>query len=51
MPCCAAYCVPGPQGVQLKLTESELKALLFDQSESVYLAVLRSDGSLVSGHP
>ena len=41
----------GPQGVQLKLTESELKALLFDQSESVYLAVLRSDGSLVSGHP
>lgn len=41
----------GPQGVQLKLTESELRALLFDQSESVYLAVMRSDGSLVSGHP
>lgn len=40
----------GPQGIQLKLTENELKALLFDQSESVYLAVLRSDGTLVSGH-
>lgn len=37
--------------VQLKLSESEFKALLFDQSESVYFAVLRSDGSLVSGHP
>ena len=41
----------GPQGVQLKLTESELKALLYDQSESVFFAVLRADGSLVSGHP
>lgn len=47
----AANVQTGPQGVQLKLTESELKALLFDQSESVYLAVLRTDGSLVSGHP
>ncbi len=37
--------------VQLKLTEIELKALLFDQVESVYFAVLRKDGSLVAGHP
>ncbi len=46
----AANVQTGPQGVQLKLTESELKALLFDQSESVYFAVRRFDGSLVSGH-
>ena len=39
----------GPQGIQLKLTESELKALLFDQGESVYFALWRKDGSLVSG--
>lgn len=47
----ASNVVVEPQGIQLKLTESELRALLFDQSESVYLAVLRADGSLVSGHP
>ncbi len=41
----------GPQGNQLKLTESELKALLYDQSETVYFAVQRTDGSLISGHP
>lgn len=41
----------GALGIQLKLTESELRALLFDQSESVYLAVRRADGSLISGHP
>ena len=46
----AANVQTGPQGAQLKLTESELKALLFDQSESVYFAVRRFDGSLVSGH-
>ena len=46
----AANVQTGPQGVKLKLTESELKALLFDQSESVYFAVRRVDGSLVSGH-
>ena len=46
----AANVQTGPQGVQLKLTESELKALLFDQSESVFFAVRRIDGSLVSGH-
>ena len=47
----AANVQAGPQGVQLKLTENELKALLFDQSESVFFAVLRADGSFVSGHP
>jgi two-component system sensor histidine kinase TctE len=36
--------------LSLKLTQSELGALLFDQSESVYFAVLRTDDSLVSGH-
>ena len=46
----AANVQTGPQGVQLKLTESELKALLFDQRESVFFAVRRFDGSLVSGH-
>ena len=46
----AANVQAGPQGVQLKLTESELKALLFDQSESVFFAVRRFDGSLVGGH-
>lgn len=47
----AAKVQAGLQGVQLKLTESELKTLLYDQSESVFFAVLRADGSLVSGHP
>lgn len=47
----AANVQSDPQGVQLKLTEKELKTLLFDQSEQVYMAVLRSDGNLVVGHP
>ena len=46
----AANVQAGPQSVQLRLTESELKALLFDQNESVYFAVRRFDGSLVGGH-
>ena len=46
----AANVQASPQGVQLRLTESELKALLYDQSESVYFAVRRFDGSLVGGH-
>lgn len=32
------------------LSPREMGTLLFDQSESVYFAVLRSDGSLVAGH-
>jgi two-component system sensor histidine kinase TctE len=39
------------QGVQLKLTTNELSTLLYDQSETVFLSVLRKDGSLVSGQP
>ena len=35
----------------LALTSEEMGALLFDQSETQYFAVLRSDGSLVAGHP
>lgn len=37
--------------LSLKLTQSELGALLFDQSETMSFAVVRRDGSLVSGHP
>lgn len=40
-----------PQGLQVKLTSNELSTLLFDQSESIFFAVLRPDGTLVSGHP
>ena len=32
------------------LTNAEMNTLLFDQSESMYFAVLRPDGSLVAGH-
>ncbi len=37
-------------GPVLNLTPSEMGALLFDQSESNYFAVLRPDGQLVAGH-
>lgn len=47
----AANVQTSPKEVQVNLAESELKALLFDQTESVYFAVLRMDGSLVIGHP
>lgn len=47
----AANVQSDPLGIQLKLTDQEIKTLLFDQSEQVYMAVLRSDGSLVGGHP
>ena len=47
----AANVQTGQNEVRLNLPESELQALLFDQTESVYFAVLRKDGSLVSGHP
>ncbi len=36
--------------VQLLLTPREVTAVLFDQTESVFFAVLRPDGSLLSGH-
>ncbi len=37
--------------LSLMLTQSELGALLFDQTETVSFAVVRRDGSLISGHP
>ncbi len=37
-------------GPVLNLTPSEMGALLFDQSESNYFAVLKPDGELVAGH-
>lgn len=35
----------------LDLSTSEMSAVLFDQSESVFFAVLRPDGSVLAGHP
>jgi two-component system sensor histidine kinase TctE len=37
--------------LSLALTNEEMNTLLFDQSESMYFAVLGPDGSLVAGHP
>lgn len=37
-------------GLTLNLSPSEMGALLFDQSESVYFAVLKPGGVLVAGH-
>jgi two-component system sensor histidine kinase TctE len=40
------------QGVlSLELSAGEMNTLLFDQSERVFFAVLRPDGSVVTGHP
>ena len=46
----AAHVRVGPAGPVLDLTTTEMGSLLFDQSESVYFAVLRPDGVLVAGH-
>jgi two-component system sensor histidine kinase TctE len=35
--------------LELGLTQEEVEAVLFDQSETVYFAVLRDDGTLVAG--
>jgi two-component system sensor histidine kinase TctE len=35
----------------LDLTPSEMDTLLFDQSERVFFAVMRPDGSVLAGHP
>jgi two-component system sensor histidine kinase TctE len=40
-----------PAGLALELTSHEMSAVLYDQSESVFFAVLRLDGSIISGHP
>lgn len=39
-----------PDGPVLNLTPPEMSALLFDQTESVYFAVLLPSGALVAGH-
>ena len=46
----AANVRAGSAGPVLNLSPSEMGALLFDQSESVYFAVLSPDGSLLAGH-
>lgn len=37
-------------GLELMLSSREVRAVLFDQVESVYFAVRRPDGSLLAGH-
>ena len=37
--------------MMLMLSQPEISHVLFDQSESVYFAIQRPDGSLVAGHP
>ena len=46
----AANVRSGANGPSLNLSPRELGALLFDQSESMYFAVLLPDGALVAGH-
>nr|WP_315261378.1 sensor histidine kinase [uncultured Limnohabitans sp.] len=38
-------------GLELSLSAQEMSTVLFDQSETLYFAVLRPDGSLLAGHP
>jgi two-component system sensor histidine kinase TctE len=38
-------------GLDLSLSAQEMSTVLFDQSETLYFAVLRADGSLLAGHP
>lgn len=40
-----------PAGLSLELSTGEMSAVLFDQSELVFFAVLRPDGSVLAGHP
>lgn len=37
--------------LSLELSSLEMRSVLFDQSERVFFAVLRPDGSMVAGHP
>ncbi|MDB5964854.1 MAG: integral rane sensor signal transduction histidine kinase [Polaromonas sp.] len=46
----AANVRSGPAGPVLSLSPREMGALLFDQSEAVYFAVLLPGGELVAGH-
>ncbi|OUM01496.1 histidine kinase [Variovorax sp. JS1663] len=40
----------GERDIQLRLTPREVTSVLFDQSETMFFAVLRPDGSLLAGH-
>jgi two-component system sensor histidine kinase TctE len=40
----------GARGAQFLLTPREITSVLFDQSEAVFFAVIRPDGSLIAGH-
>ena len=37
--------------LELSLTDDDLEAVLFDQSEAVYFAVIAADGALIAGQP
>ena len=37
--------------LELSLSTQEMRTVLFDQSEALFFAVLRPDGSLLAGHP
>ena len=41
----------GAARLELMLTPREVGAVLFDQAESIYFAVLAPDGRLIGGHP
>ena len=41
----------GERDIHLQLSPREVSSVLLDQSETVYFAVLRPDGSLLAGHP
>lgn len=45
----SAHVQAGESGVELLLSAREVSTVLFDQSEDVYLSVLRPDGSLIAG--
>ncbi|MBU0588115.1 MAG: sensor histidine kinase N-terminal domain-containing protein [Gammaproteobacteria bacterium] len=40
-----------PGGLALELSSGEMSTLLFDQSERVFFAIFREDGSVIAGHP
>jgi two-component system sensor histidine kinase TctE len=46
----AANVEASERDIQLQLSPREVTSVLFDQSERVYFAVLRPDGSLLAGH-
>jgi two-component system sensor histidine kinase TctE len=46
----AASVRKGPTGPVLLLSQPEMSALLFDQSESIYFSLLLADGALLAGH-